>query len=1530
MRVTNARSIGINSGANPLGSILHRWSLLGAVLFLFTPSISQAYWVYVEPKFVYTDTYGKNGGFVDSVGEAFANAQAGWYPATLSNLHTQSSQYSNWTMNGVWFRHWFDYTSCSGPCTFVPEYDYIYTYAVCPEGFWVNEVVNSPTSRTVSCVKWVPDIGPPPGGRCAGNPIVCASGQKVQVETDYAALPGLTFDRTYRSNLGYFASATTATFADYSRPNGSTSAQPCRPGYRPAFGNAMKPYCFPYFGVAQQQYHVVTADGRDLRFTGPSSAVTQSADINERVTQVNGSSGIEWHVTREDDSKEIYNAAGALTQTILRNGQVITYTYSDANTPASIASRPGLLLSKTDAFGHTLSWKYDANSRMVEMQDPAGEIYQYSYDASFGNLTGVTYPDGSTKSYVYNESANTSGNNFPTALTGITDESGTRFATFKYDGYGRGISTEHAGGVEKYAVSYAHNGLGADATVVDPLGTSRTFSFEAKLGYMKDRYIVQPAASGSGTVYGENIYDGNGNVAWKVEFGGNRTCFAYDLARNLETVRVEGVAAGLGCQWWDLAGYTPTPGTAQRKIITAWHANFRLPTSITEVNRTTSFTHDSSGNVLTRTATDTSVTPNVARTWTYTYDSYGRVLTEDGPRTDVSDVTTYTYYACTTGYQCGQVNTITNALGHVTTYNSYNAHGQPTQITDANGLVTTLAYDLRQRLTDRCVGSTLPSCSGGELTQLDYLLTGLLEKVTNPDGSFIEYHYDPAHRLIGIEDGAGNEIVYTLDNMGNRIAEDTYDPSQVLKRTHSRVFNALNQLWKDVNAAGTSAVTTTLGYDDNGNQTTTNAPLSRNSTNTYDALNRLKQITDPASGLTQFAYDANDNLTSVTDPRSLVTSYTYSGFGDLKTQVSPDTGTTTNTYDSGGNLDTSTDARGAIADYAYDALNRVTSVSYTLGGVTDQTITYTYDGGTNQKGHLTAASDANHTLSWTYDAQGRVTGKGQQVGSVTKAIGYGYNAQGQLGSIVLPSGTTVLYGYNSNGQVSSVSLSSPSTTILSNITYDPFGPITGWTWGNSTSASRTFDADGKLTSLGGQESKTFGYDDAFRITGVTDNLDASKTWTLGYDNLDRLNSGAKTGTTIGYTYDANGNRLSQTGTSASTYSVSNSSSRLSSTTGALSRSYTYDAVGNTLTSGVTVHTYNHANRMKTSRLVGNGDTTYVYNALGQRVKKSGGVIASAVYFIYDEAGHLVGEYDSSGNLIQETVWLEDIPVATLRPNGGSVDVYYVHSDQLNTPRKVSRPGDNALRWRWDPTPFGEGTPNENPASLGTFVYNLRFPGQQFDVESDLNYNYFRDYDPATGRYPQSDPIGLGGGLNTYAYVNGDPIRGFDPFGLRGPFPGVTPDIDTPTLPRSPIPRGGGATGLGVLGGCLSIVAIAFTPDPNAGGQCSDYNSRPECGTKDRCEELYKEIQRFIDLVKRRYNQYLEDKDPPLPEYGENSRAGHRQAYEEAQRGLRNRLQLANAWGCLAYPPEAWNWATRPLIEIPRARPLGTPPGNAAK
>jgi len=290
----------------------------------------------------------------------------------------------------------------------------------------------------------------------------------------------------------------------------------------------------------------------------------------------------------------------------------------------------------------------------------------------------------------------------------------------------------------------------------------------------------------------------------------------------------------------------------------------------------------------------------------------------------------------------------------------------------------------------------------------------------------------------------------------------------------------------------------------------------------------------------------------------------------------------------------------------------------------------------------------------------------------------------------------------------------------------------------------------------------YGYDDAFRITGITDSVTPANSWTYGYDALDRITSGVKTGTTRGWTYDANGNRLTQTGTSASTFTIAAASNRLSATSGALTRTYGYDAAGNTLTYANVTATYNNRGRMKTLK-VGTPTATYVYNALGQRIKQSGGTPGTVLYW-YDEAGHLLGEYNSTGGLVQETVWLGDTPVATLRPGTPAV-IFYVHTDHLNTPRKVSKPITGQLRWQWEPDPFGTTLPNENPQSLGVFKYNLRYPGQLYDAHAMLNYNYFRDYDPAIGRYVESDPIGLDGGINSYAYAELDPLGYEDPFGL---------------------------------------------------------------------------------------------------------------------------------------------------------------------
>lgn len=123
----------------------------------------------------------------------------------------------------------------------------------------------------------------------------------------------------------------------------------------------------------------------------------------------------------------------------------------------------------------------------------------------------------------------------------------------------------------------------------------------------------------------------------------------------------------------------------------------------------------------------------------------------------------------------------------------------------------------------------------------------------------------------------------------------------------------------------------------------------------------------------------------------------------------------------------------------------------------------------------------------------------------------------------------------------------------------------------------------------------------------------------------------------------------------------------------------------------------------------------------------------------------------------------------------ATSMYFVQTDHLNTPRAVTNEND-VLVWKWDSDPYGAAPPNESPAGAPAFAFGLRFPGQVFDRESYLYYNYHRDYDPQAGRYIQSDPIGLGGGINTYAYVGGDPVSYFDHPGLnrtRAPSNGPT-------------------------------------------------------------------------------------------------------------------------------------------------------------
>jgi len=587
-----------------------------------------------------------------------------------------------------------------------------------------------------------------------GNPINHGNGNKRQLESDYVSVinSGLQLQRTYNSK---------------NTRNGRYGARWSSNYERMVWTNS----------TYSNKAGIQRDDGKLLTFTSADGVYKPDADITDGLTRQADSNGYTtgWQYrVAADQSLENYDFTGKLLSITSREGYVQTLSYSDASTPAIVAPQAGVLLRVTDQFGRQLNFTYDSNSRVSQMTDPAGKTVSYTYDSN-NNLVSVTYQDGKIRTYVYNEPAYTAGANLPTALTGIIDENNARFATFNYDSSGKGISTEHAGGVEKYSIGYTQPG--SQSTVTDPLGTVRTYSFQTLLNTIRSTGQNQPGGAGCGAASSTVTYDANGNVATRTDFNGAVTTYSYDLTRNLETSRVE------------------ASGTAQaRTSTTAWHATYSLPLQIAEPKLLTTYVYDTSGNLLSKSVQATSdatgaqgLSPTVvgaARVWSYTYNNLGQVLTATGPRTDVVDKTTSTYDSS------GNLSTITNAVGQVTTLSNYDANGRVGLITDANGATSVLTYSPRGWLT----GKTVTAGSTVETTTYGYDGAGQLIQVTLPNTSTISYTYDPAHRLTNIADSLGNSIAYTLDNMDNRISEQVKDPSGALARQTSRVVDALNRL----------------------------------------------------------------------------------------------------------------------------------------------------------------------------------------------------------------------------------------------------------------------------------------------------------------------------------------------------------------------------------------------------------------------------------------------------------------------------------------------------------------------------------------------------------------------------------------------------------------------------------------------------------------------------------------------------------------------------------------------------------------
>ena len=1040
----------------------------------------------------------------------------------------------------------------------------------------------------------------------------------------------------------------------------------------------------------------------------------------------------------------------------------------------------------TDAQGRVMTFTHDGID-LTAIGLPDGNEIDLTRDGS-NNLVSISHA-GLSRTYSYDQGH--------ALLTGVDGEDGIPYARFAYDTLGRVISSKLKNGildVEKTTLTYTSN---QQVEVISDGRGTRVFQFGNNFfrrlnSITDDRGTVTFAHPFGGLLTGSTDALGSqsefeyswGYPTWRARAVGTpqeqREAISYDYNTMLVTRRdvykkagSNFVVANIEQNAYDAQGGKIASCMKDGGNSTASNYDCESGSPAPAGVRKTSFVRCTSSDVTAGTC------PLV-----------GLLTSVNGPRTDVSDTVGYTYYpsddtSCasaptTCSHRKGDLWKVTNALGQVTETLAYDGAGRVLSVKDANGVVSDLEYHPRGWLTARKVrGANASVETDDAITRIEYWPTGLVKKVIQPDGAFTSYTYDAAHRLTDIADNAGNTIHYTLDNAGNRTQEDTKDPGNVLKRTLSRVYNQLGQLQTQADA---QANPTDFTYDANGNTDTVTDALGRITDNNYDPLNRLSRTLQNVGGIaaqTQFAYDAQDNLTQVTDPKGLNTNYTYNGLGDLTQLVSPDTGTTGYTYDSAGNRATQTDARGQISTYSYDALNRLTGIAYSTSALN---VAYVYDitqaacqsGETFAAGRLTQLTDASGSTQYCYDRFGHLVRKVQTTNGIVLTVRYAYTLAGQLSSVTYPDGAVVAYTRDGQGRATQVEVQragAASEVLLNQASYHPFGPVAGWTYGNGRQLLRPLNQNYQPTAIHdagtGGLSVGFQYDPVGNLTQLTPAASTTPLVKFDYDALSRLTKFKDGPTDVAiesYAYDATGNRQSFTnasGTQAYTYPAT--SHRLTQV-GATAR--TYDAAGNTTAIGGTAKefVFDATGRMSQVKQNAIVQRSYAYNGKGEQVRKYAGT--ANTYTLYDEAGHWLGDYDNTGAALQQAIWLDDLPVGLIA-NGNQL--HYIEPDHLGTPRVVIEVARNVPVWTWDlkSEAFGNSVPAQDPdGDSNPLVFDMRFPGQRYDAASELNQNGFRDYEP-NGRYIQSDPIGLRGGISTYAYVASRPLTYSDPLGLDG-------------------------------------------------------------------------------------------------------------------------------------------------------------------
>jgi RHS repeat-associated protein len=1051
-------------------------------------------------------------------------------------------------------------------------------------------------------------------------------------------------------------------------------------------------------------------------------------------------------------------ASGKLVSIKNLDGNVLTFG------PSGITSSAGDL---------TVSILRDAQGRIIEITDPTGEVYSYSYDAA-GDLVSVELPDIATPltyeyapGHYFLKGTDARGNTEATTtyyadgrLQSVTDAMG-KTTGYAYDLATNTTTVTHPDNTGTTIERYDANGMVLSTT--DPLGRTTSYTYDANRNKR-----TETDALGKTTTYD---YDANGHLRSVTdplnktqlftnnEFGqpvtatdqlGKVRTLKYDVNQNPSSVSDE-----LGTQ-----------------IALTWNERGN-PLTLADANgKVTRFTYDPYGNILSK-------TDPLGRTTSYTYDTMGRVLTMTDPR----GVTRFGYDAL------GRMLSVMDPLSNQTRY-QYDANGNRTAVIDARGRTTGYEYDTANRVSK----ITYPD---GTIHSYTYNFRGQkeTETIAGVDVSrTTTYRYDNAGQLVGTIHPDGSEIHLAYDEVG-RTKTVTDERNKTVTYEYDPGCGCRDRLAKITDANGNS---TTYTYDAAGRRISFTDAANRETRYTYDVRNRLIKTTFADGTFAETTYDGMGRPVTSTDQEGRVTRSAYDELGNLLSMTAANGATTQYTYDALKNLLSSTDANGRATRFEYDALNRLIKRVLPLG----MADLYTYD----QVGNLATRTDFNgKQTSYEFDAMNRLTARRPDASLGEPAVLYSYTATGMRRSMTDASGTTT-YTYDQRDRL--LTKQTPQGTLT--YTYDLAGGLT---------SMRSSNADGV--------SVDYTYDDLNRLESVIDNRLVASTTTYTYDAVGNLKSDSRpNGVRADYTYNAL-NRLTDLGVTRSgttqasyAYTLDRTGRRLSVTEGGgRTVNYTYDAVyrltreavSNSASNGVVDYTYDPVgNRLsRISSLEGVLSATSAYDAndrlLSDAYDANGNTrSADGKTFVYDfedriksaNNGAVRITYDGDGNLAAKTVSgvTTRFLVDNLNPTGysqvveeivdGQVQTQYTYGHMIVSQKRrlaggwvvsfYSTDGHGSVRQLTDEAGAVTDTYTFDAfgkliSSTGTTPNPYLYAGERFDADLGLYHLRARHYDADRGRFVSMDPYpGKTAdpvSMHKYLYANADPINFIDPSGL---------------------------------------------------------------------------------------------------------------------------------------------------------------------